>query len=108
MSLSPLKAALRIAVITGALLLVPAAAQAATWTVDDDGVQCSNATFKSIQVAVDFAAPNDTIKICDGVYQESSLPLAPAQTGSRNGLTISKPLTLKGAGASKVFIEPAP
>ena len=32
----------------------------------------------------------------------------PSQTGSRNGLTITKPLTIKGAGASKVTIRPAP
>lgn len=112
MSLSPVRSVLRIALISAAMLLVPAAANAATWTVDDDGAQCSNATFKSIQAAVDYAAPHDTIIICDGIYQESSTPLngtsSPAQPGSRNGLTINKPLTLKGAGASKVFIEPSP
>ena len=32
---------------------------------------------------------------------------SPSQTGSRNGLTITKPLTIKGAGASKVTIRPA-
>ncbi|MFT4049257.1 MAG: Ig-like domain-containing protein [Solirubrobacterales bacterium] len=112
MSLSPRKAALRVALSLTVLLLLPAAADAATWTVDDDGAQCPNASFSSIQTAVDYAAPHDTIVICDGIYQEKSTPLngtsSPAQPGSRNGLTITKPLTLKGAGASKVFIEPDP
>ena len=32
---------------------------------------------------------------------------SPAQPGSRNGFLITKPLTIKGAGANKVFIEAA-
>ena len=32
---------------------------------------------------------------------------SPSQAGSRNGLTITKPLTIKGAGADKVTIRPA-
>ena len=49
--------------------------------------------------------------ICAGVYYEQSVPASgnnsPSQTGSRNGLTITKPLTIKGAGADKVTIRPA-
>jgi hypothetical protein len=112
MTPSPLKAALRVALAMAALPLLPAAAHAATWTVDDDGVQCPNASFSSIQDAVDYAAPHDTIVICAGLYQEKSTPTSgtysPSQVGSRNGLTIQKPLTIKGAGASKVTIEPDP
>lgn len=108
----PLQIALRVALAGSALSLAPAVAHASTWTVDDDGAQCSNATFASIQAAVDHAAPHDTIIVCDGVYQERSTPLngtsSPSQPGSRNGLTIQKPLTIKGTGAKKVFIEPAP
>ncbi|MDT4935408.1 MAG: large repetitive protein, partial [Pseudonocardiales bacterium] len=81
-----------------------------TWTVDDDKKQCPNAQFTSIQAAVDYAAPWDTIVVCAGVYQESSTPVNstsnPVQTGARNGLTINKPLKIKGAGADKVIIEP--
>jgi hypothetical protein len=81
-----------------------------TWTVDDDRKQCPNAQFTSIQTAVDHAAPWDTIVVCAGVYQESSTPVNstsnPVQTGARNGLTINKPLKIKGAGADKVVIEP--
>ncbi len=70
----------------------------------------SNANFTSIQKAVDFAAPWDTIVVCEGVYQESSTPVAstasPVATGATNGLTINKPLKIKGVGADKVIIEP--
>lgn len=80
------------------------------WTVDDDGAQCSNAQFSSIQDAVDFASPWDTIVVCDGVYEESSTPVFgagnPVATGALNGLTINKPLKIKGAGADKVTIMP--
>jgi len=81
-----------------------------TWTVDDDKKQCPNAQFTSIQAAVDAASPWDTIVVCPGVYQESSAPFnskaSPAEANSMNGLTINKPLKIKGAGADKVTIEP--
>ena len=105
--------ALRLAVALAAMSsLGTGIASASTWTVDDDKAQCPSAGFTSIQAAVDQAAPHDTIIICDGTYAEQSTPLthaqSPAQAGSKNGLTITKPLTLKGAGASKVTIMPAP
>lgn len=91
--------------------LAPTSAYASTWTVDDDKADCPNAAFTSIQAAVNQAAPWDTVVICAGVYEEQSVPASgnnsPSQAGSRNGLTITKPLTLKGAGASKVTIRPA-
>lgn len=81
-----------------------------TWTVDDDKKQCPNAEFSSIQAAVDYAEPWDTIVVCPGVYQESSTPVnstsSPVAAGATNGLTINKPLKIKGAGADKVTIEP--
>ncbi|GIF22873.1 pimeloyl-ACP methyl ester carboxylesterase [Actinoplanes tereljensis] len=80
------------------------------WTVDDDKQQCPNAQFSKIQQAVDYASPWDTIVVCAGTYQESSTPVNaaanPVQTGAKNGLTINKPLKIKGAGADKVTIEP--
>jgi hypothetical protein len=94
-----------------AAALAPATASASTWTVDDDKAQCPNAAFTSIQAAVDQAAPWDTVVVCDGLYLESSTPTnhpnSPAQAGSQNGLTIRKPLTIRGAGAGKVTIRPA-
>lgn len=81
-----------------------------TWVVDDDLVQCPDANFTSIQKAVDFAAPWDTIVVCEGVYEESSTPVFgpgnPVGTDATNGLTITKPLKIKGAGADKVTIKP--
>jgi hypothetical protein len=81
-----------------------------TWVVDDDRQQCPDASFTSIQKAVDHAAPWDTIVVCAGTYQESSAPVYsasnPVATGAMNGLTITKPLKIKGAGADKVTIEP--
>lgn len=95
----------------GAVELIDTVGQGATtWTVDDDRVQCPDAGFTSIQEAVDFAAPWDTIVVCDGVYEESSTPVFgagnPVATGARNGLTITKPLTIKGTGADRVTIMP--
>ncbi|MFT4286289.1 Ig-like domain-containing protein [Nocardioides sp.] len=81
-----------------------------TWVVDDDKEQCPNANFTSVQKAVDYASPWDTIVVCDGVYEESSTPVYhasnPVATGAMNGLTITKPLKIKGAGADKVTIMP--
>ncbi|MFW7414482.1 Ig-like domain-containing protein [Demequina sp. SO4-18] len=81
-----------------------------TWVVDDDRVQCPNANFSGIQEAVDYASPWDTIVVCDGTYVESSTPVdsarTPAAEGATNGLTIRKPLKIKGAGADKVTIMP--
>lgn len=81
------------------------------WTVDDDKADCPSAGFTSIQAAVDIAAPWDTIVICPGVYVETSTPVNnsnnPVQSGAKNGLTITKPLKIKGAGADEVTIRPA-
>ena len=47
------------------------AAAGATLFVDDDGVQCPNADFTTIQAAVTAAAPDTMIRVCPGVYSES-------------------------------------
>ena len=92
-------------------LLLPATASASTWTVDDDHLDCPNAGFSTIQGAINQAAPWDTVVICPGDYAEAiSTPNAtnsPAQAGSEAALLITKPLTIRGAGASKVTIRPA-
>src|SRR5689334_22812573 len=96
-----LRRALSAAAVCAALpALAPALASASTYTVDDDRTQCPSAGFTSIQAAVDQAAPWDTIIVCDGLYQEQSTPTSgtgsPSQAGSLNGLTITKPLTIRG------------
>jgi hypothetical protein len=86
--------------VLGALCAAPTAF-AATLSVDDDGQDCPSAPFESVQAAVDAADPGDTVSVCPGHYSEGS-----GAPGS-NGLTISKNLTLKGAGADLVRISPA-
>ncbi len=114
MTSTPLRRALCAApVLVAVLAVAPAAASASTWTVDDDRAQCPNAAFTSVQEAIDQAAPHDTVVICDGLYREAS-PAPPygnaqsyVQPGARSAVTITKPLTIRGAGADKVTIEPA-
>jgi len=69
--------------VASALAYAPperAAAEPATWVVDDDLQQCSQAQFRSIQEAVTEANAGDLIRVCPGLYTES--------------VTIDKPLTL--------------
>jgi hypothetical protein len=75
-------------------------ALAAQWTVDDDRGDCPAAQFTSVQAAVDAAAAGDTIAICPGTYREG-----PGTPGT-NAVSITKSLTLKGAGANLVSIRP--
>jgi hypothetical protein len=72
----------------------------ATFTVDDDHADCPAAGYTSVQAAVDAAAPGDTVIICPGKYAEGN-----GAVGT-SALTISKSLTLKGAGADLVSITP--
>ena len=56
------------------------AADAPQLIVDDDKVECPNATFTRIQDAVDAASPGATIRVCKGNYAEQ--------------VAIDKPLTI--------------
>ena len=88
------------ALVSAGALCFAQGAYAATHTVDDDKADCPAAAFTSIQAAVDAAAPGDTIAICKGNYVEGS------GAPGTNALTITKNLTLKGAGADFVSISP--
>jgi hypothetical protein len=88
-----------LATAVGSLLLA-SSANAATLTVDDNKVDCPTAQYTSIQAAIDAAQTGDTIAICNGNYDEGT-----GQPGT-NALTITKSLTLKGAGAGLVHIAP--
>lgn len=48
-----------------------ASADGQTLFVDDDGVECPEAGYDSIQAAVDDAAAGDKIAVCQGVYDET-------------------------------------
>ena len=75
-------------------------ASAAIFRVDDDRGQCPSAPYSSIQAAIDAAGPGDTVTVCPGSYIEGS------GAPGTNALTISKSLTIKGAGADLVSIKP--
>ncbi len=48
-----------------------AAAESASLVVDDDGKQCAQADFASIQAAVDAATPDSRIRVFPGLYADS-------------------------------------
>jgi parallel beta-helix repeat protein len=59
-----------------------AVAEPGALVVDDDGAQCADARFATINAAVGAASPGATVRVCPGVYRES--------------VTIATPLTLRG------------
>ncbi|WP_157592697.1 Ig-like domain-containing protein [Solirubrobacter soli] len=86
--------------VSAGVLCFAQSAYAGSVTVDDDHADCPAAGYTSVQAAVDAAAPGDTVIICPGQYVEGT-----GEVGT-NALTISKSLTLKGAGADLVTITP--
>ncbi|HXJ66384.1 MAG TPA: M14 family zinc carboxypeptidase, partial [Actinomycetota bacterium] len=79
---------------------LPAASSTTTITVDDNSVECPAADYTRIRDAIGAAHDGDTIVVCPGTYAEG-----PGAVGS-NALTITKNLTIRGAGADQVTIEP--
>jgi parallel beta-helix repeat protein len=57
-------------VVTGVFFAGVANAMAGEIRVDDDGAQCANAQFTSIQAAVNAAQPGDKVTVCPGTYNE--------------------------------------
>jgi hypothetical protein len=100
----------RLGVLAGLVVafgLLPAVAQAdSTWYVGSAADGCPNAQFSDLTTAVTYAQSHDIIRICPGTYTvgpaSGTMPTATTQ-----GLVIDKALTIIGAGASKVTIEPA-
>jgi nitrous oxidase accessory protein NosD len=60
-----------VAMVLAGMPLLSQPAAAATLVVDDDGAQCPSAGYTTIQGAVDAAAAGDTIRVCDGTYNEA-------------------------------------
>ncbi|OGO49919.1 MAG: hypothetical protein A2148_07725 [Chloroflexi bacterium RBG_16_68_14] len=61
-----------LALVTGLMALgVGQALARAPLVVDDNGVQCPNAGFTTIQAAVNAASAGDQIRVCAGVYAEN-------------------------------------
>jgi len=86
-----------------AMLAVAASAQGThsrTLTVGQQSASCPSPDYGLIGSAIEDAAPGDTIAICPGTYAEG-----PGTPGT-SVLTIRKDLTLRGAGADQVTIEP--
>ena len=71
-----------------------------TLTVGEPSPSCPSPGYQRIGDAIEAAAPGDTIAICPGTYAEG------AGTPGTSVLTIRKDLTLRGAGADQVTIEP--
>jgi hypothetical protein len=100
----------RLGVLVGLVVafgLLPAVAQAdSTWYVGSASDGCPNAQFSDLTSAVTYAQSHDIIRVCPGTYT-----VGPASgttpTATTQGLVIDKALTIIGASASKVTIEPA-
>jgi parallel beta-helix repeat protein len=97
--------AVLVAVVLGALSVGAADAAAITYWVNDDatattpplGTGCSNPDFNSIEAAVNFAGPGDTILVCPGTYEE----IVTVEPGKNN-------LTIRSVSRWAAIIEAPP
>ena len=93
------RATAALAAAVGSLLLASTAQAATTLTVDDDRTDCPAAQYTSIQAAVDAAARRHRRRLRGRLRGGHGCP-------GTNAITISKSITLKGAGAGLVHISP--
>lgn len=71
------------------LVLAPRSQAQITHIVDDDGVECPDPDFTSIQAAIDAASAGDIIEICAGEYREN-------EDNLENFIVVTKPLLIRG------------
>jgi large repetitive protein len=86
--------------------IVPGVAQADSTLVVGSAPACPGAQFSDLQTAVNFAQSHDTIRICPGTYDVGPAAGTTVPAAGLSGLKIDKALTIIGAGAGKVTIEP--
>jgi nitrous oxidase accessory protein NosD len=113
--LAPL-AVLTLALTAGLFLLINLRASAAsTLVVDDDGANCPDAAYTSIQAAVTAASAGDAIQVCAGTYNElvnvnKQLTLLGAQAGvdgralARTGLPATEAVVQGNAGTTSFYV----
>jgi len=89
------------AALVAAAFASGAPAQASQTIVVGPPKSCPGSQYKKLQKAVDAASAGDTIQVCAGTYVEGS-----GKQGT-SALTIDKNLTIAGAGADQVTIEPS-
>jgi hypothetical protein len=72
-----------LALLAAALTFAPQALAHRPLVVDDDGAQCHNAKYTSIQAAVNAAGPGSRIDVCAGTYAEEVMIATAAKNDLR-------------------------
>jgi nitrous oxidase accessory protein NosD len=87
------------------VLLATGDADAATRVVDDDGADCSDATYTTITAAVAAAGKGDRIRVCPGTYAEQIVldkPVTLVGKPGAGGRPVIRPTTLPVAPTSLI------
>ena len=84
---------------------------AAEWFVakggSDSNAGTSESPFLTIQRAVNAAGAGDTVNIGEGIFADGEYSAGETKNSHTNRVMITKPLTLKGSGKDKTFIQGA-
>ena len=84
---------------------------AAEWFVakggSDSNAGSEQAPFLTIQRAVNAASAGDTVNIGEGIFADGEYSAGETKNSHTNRVMITKPLTLKGSGKDKTFIQGA-